>query len=106
MRFAIGMLLAEAVFLTAPAAAQNPPTPPAIARTVVASTKLADVGASPLYFRALAVTIPPGETSKGSAPDGILYQRSPARPKSQQAVPAERSARGKRHLSPAAAARR
>jgi hypothetical protein len=77
MRFAIfGMLLAEAVFLTAPAAAQNPPTPPAIARTVVASTKLADVGASPLYFRALAVTIPPGETSKGSAPDGILYQLS------------------------------
>jgi mannose-6-phosphate isomerase-like protein (cupin superfamily) len=34
------------------------------------------VGAKPLYFKALAVTIPSGETSKVSGPDGILYQLS------------------------------
>jgi quercetin dioxygenase-like cupin family protein len=45
-------------------------------RTVVTATKLAGIGTSPLYFRALAVTIPPGETSTVRAPDGILYQLS------------------------------
>ena len=77
MRFAIlALLWFESVFLAGSVGAQNPPAAPAIARTVVAATKLADVGTSPLYFRALAVTIPPGETSKVSAPDGILYQLS------------------------------
>jgi quercetin dioxygenase-like cupin family protein len=77
MRLAIfGILLVEAALLTTSAAAQNPPASPAIVRTMVAGTKLAGVGASPFFFRALSVSIPPGETSKLSAPDGILYQLS------------------------------
>lgn len=77
MRVAVcGMLLVGAVFWVASAAAQNPPSAPAITRTVVAGTKLAGVGVSPLYFRALAVTIAPGETSDAGTPDGILYQLS------------------------------
>jgi mannose-6-phosphate isomerase-like protein (cupin superfamily) len=77
MRFATrGIVLVGAVFVADSAAAQNQPAAPAIVRTVVAGTKLAGVGVSPLYFRALAVTIPPGETSKVSGPDGILYQIS------------------------------
>jgi quercetin dioxygenase-like cupin family protein len=75
MRFAIiAFLWFEAVFLAGSVGAQNPPATPAIVRTVVAATKLAGVGISPLYFRALAVTIPLGETSRVNAPDGILYQ--------------------------------
>jgi hypothetical protein len=77
MRVAIlALIWFESVFLAGSVGAQNPPTAPAIVRTVVAATKLAGIGTSSLYFRALAVTIPPGETSKVSAPDGILYQLS------------------------------
>ncbi len=77
MRFAIlGMVLFEAALLAAPAAAQAPPTSPAVVRTTVAATKLAGLGTSPLYFRALAVTIPAGGTSRVDATDGILYQLS------------------------------
>jgi quercetin dioxygenase-like cupin family protein len=43
---------------------------------VVAGTKISGLEVSPLYFRALAVTIPSGETSKASMPDSILYQLS------------------------------
>jgi quercetin dioxygenase-like cupin family protein len=43
---------------------------------VVAGTKISGLEVSSLYFKALAVTIPPGEVSKVSAPDGILYQLS------------------------------
>jgi hypothetical protein len=77
MRFAIlALIWFESVFLAGSVGAQNPPAAPAIVRTVVAATKLAGIGTSPLYFRALAVTIPLGETSRVSAPDGILYQLS------------------------------
>lgn len=77
MRSAVfGIMLIEAALLSVPAVAQTPPTRPATVRTVVAGTKLAGLGASPLYFRVLAVTIPAGETSRVTAPDGILYQLS------------------------------
>ncbi len=72
--FAIALFAATAA--AASAGAQNPPASPATVRTVVAGSRLAGLGASPLYFRALSVTIPAGETSQASAPDGILYQLS------------------------------
>jgi quercetin dioxygenase-like cupin family protein len=57
------------------AVAQQPPAQP-ITRTVVAATKLPTVTDRPLLFRALSVTIPPGEKSSVSAANGILYQMS------------------------------
>ena len=70
-----GSVLLTTVALTASATARITPAAPAVARTVVAATKLpmSDV---PLYFRAVGVTIPPGETSSVSPPNGILYQIS------------------------------
>ena len=62
--------------LTASAAAQTTPAPPAITRTVVAATKLPTVTDVPLYFKAVSVTLPPGEKSGVSAANGILYQIS------------------------------
>ena len=62
--------------LTLAAAAQTPPAAPAIARTVVAGTKLPSLGSAPLYFRAVSVSIPPGQKISVSAPNSILYQLS------------------------------
>jgi quercetin dioxygenase-like cupin family protein len=63
-----------AMALAGSAAAQTPPAPPAITRTVVAATKLPAVTDVPLYFKAVSVTLPPGEKSAVSAANGILYQ--------------------------------
>jgi quercetin dioxygenase-like cupin family protein len=71
-----GMLLLGATALANSVAAQSPPTPAGITRTVVAATKLPTVTEVPLYFRAVSVTLPPGETSSVSAANGILYQMS------------------------------
>jgi quercetin dioxygenase-like cupin family protein len=72
MRFKItGMLLLSAVVLTSSAAAQTTPAPSAISRTVIAATKNV-----PLYFRAVGVTLAPGEKSSVAAANGILYQIS------------------------------
>ncbi len=71
-----GIAMLGAMALAASAAAQTPQTPPAITRTVVAATKLPAVTDVPLYFKAVSVTIPPGEKSSVSAPNGILYQIS------------------------------
>ena len=71
-----GMLLLGATALANSVGAQSPPTPAAITRTVVAATKLPTVTEVPLYFRAVSVTLPPGETSSASAANGILYQMS------------------------------
>jgi quercetin dioxygenase-like cupin family protein len=68
------ILLIGVLALATSVAAQ--PTPTAITRTVIASTKLPTVTEVPLYFRAVSVTLPPGEKSSVSAPDGILYQMS------------------------------
>jgi quercetin dioxygenase-like cupin family protein len=65
------------IAFTTTSPAQNPPAAPAIVRTVVAGAKLADVTAAPLYFCALAVTIPAGATTPiAAAPNGVLYQLS------------------------------
>jgi quercetin dioxygenase-like cupin family protein len=62
----------------ASAAAQAPPAParPAATRTVIAATKLPTVTDKPLLFRAVSITVPPGERGTLSAADGILYQVS------------------------------
>ena len=75
MRFrTTGILWLGAMVLADSAAAQTPPAPPAITRTVVAATKLPTVTDVPLYFKAVSVTLSPGEKSAVSAANGILYQ--------------------------------
>ena len=77
MRFRMtGIVLLSAVVFVAAAAAQTTPAPSAITRTVIAATKLPTVTDVPLYFRAVGVTLPPGEKSVTSAANGILYQIS------------------------------
>jgi quercetin dioxygenase-like cupin family protein len=77
MRFrTTGLLLLAAMALSASAAAQTTPAAPAITRTVVAATKLPTVTDVPLHFKAVSVTLQPGEKSSVSAPNGILYQIS------------------------------
>jgi quercetin dioxygenase-like cupin family protein len=71
-----GILLLGAMALAAPAAAQTTSAPPAITRTVVAATKLPTVTDVPLYFKAVSVTLQPGEKSGVSAANGIVYQIS------------------------------
>ena len=75
--FAIAIGLLGVVGLAISASAQTPPAASAIARTVVAGTKLASLGDTPLYFRAVSISIPPGQKISFSArPNGILYQLS------------------------------
>ena len=77
MRFAIFGTVLLAAAAASPAIAQNPPTAPAVARTVIAGAKLPALGAMPVYFCALGVTLPPGATSRiAASPNGILYQLS------------------------------
>jgi quercetin dioxygenase-like cupin family protein len=71
-----GLLLLGAMTLPAPGTAQTTPAPPAITRTVVAATKLPTVTDVPLHFKAVSVTLQPGEKSDVSAANGILYQMS------------------------------
>ena len=71
-----GLLLLGAMALPAPGTAQTTPAPPAITRTVVAATKLPTVTDVPLHFKAVSVTLQPGEKSDVSAANGILYQMS------------------------------
>src|ERR1700693_5330631 len=71
----IGMLLGVLAFATLVAAQPTPP-PSGITRTVIAATKLLTVTEVPLYFRAVSVTLPPGERAALSASSGILYQVS------------------------------
>jgi quercetin dioxygenase-like cupin family protein len=71
-----GLLLLGAMALPAAGAAQTTPAPPAITRTVVAATKLPTVTDVPLHFKAVSITLQPGEKSGVSAANGILYQMS------------------------------
>jgi quercetin dioxygenase-like cupin family protein len=76
MRFmTTGILLLGATALAAPAAGQTTPAP-SITRTVVAAAKLPTATDAPLHFRAVSVTLSPGEKSGFSAANGILYQIS------------------------------
>ncbi len=65
-----------AAILAGSATAQTTPAQPATVRTVVAAAKLATVSDVPIYFKAVHVTIPPGERSSVAAGNGILYQIS------------------------------
>jgi quercetin dioxygenase-like cupin family protein len=76
MRFAFVITFLVAAGLIAEAAAQTPPAPPAIVRTVVAATKLPSLGEAPLYFKAVSVSIPPGQKISLSGSNGIVYQLS------------------------------
>jgi quercetin dioxygenase-like cupin family protein len=77
MRFGTtGIFLLTAITLIAPAAAQTTPATTAITRTVVAKAILPNVTEMLLHFKAVNVTLPPGETSSVSTPNGILYQIS------------------------------
>ena len=71
-----GVALLSAACVAGPATAQTTPAAPAITRTVVAATKLPTVVAVPLHFRAVSVTIRPGEASSFSGANGVLYQMS------------------------------
>jgi quercetin dioxygenase-like cupin family protein len=68
-----GIMLLGGMALAATASAQSAPAPPAITRTVIASTKLPSVTDVPLYFKAVSVTLPPEEKSSVAAANGILY---------------------------------
>lgn len=73
----MGIALLGAMAFTALAVAQTIPPAPSTTRTVLAQTKVRIAGNRPLYFSAVGVVIPPGETSTVSpAADGILYQMS------------------------------
>ncbi|MGA8758502.1 MAG: hypothetical protein WB611_19695, partial [Stellaceae bacterium] len=78
MRFAIATTLVGVAALTFAAAAQAPPVVPAIARTIVAGTKLPSLGNASLYFRAVSVSIPPCRKISLPASNSILYQLSGA----------------------------
>ena len=71
-----GIALFAATALALSASAQTTPTAPAITRTIVAATKLPSVVETPLYFKAMRVTLQPGEKCSLSAANGILYQLS------------------------------
>jgi quercetin dioxygenase-like cupin family protein len=71
-----GIQLLGVVALAASATAQTAPAPSAITRTVVAATKLPTVTDVPLHFRAVGVTLTPGEKSGALEANGILYQSS------------------------------
>jgi quercetin dioxygenase-like cupin family protein len=70
------IMMLGALALASSSAAQSTPPPSAITRTVIATTKLPTVTEAPLYFRAVGVTLPPGQTSNVSAANGIVYQMS------------------------------
>jgi quercetin dioxygenase-like cupin family protein len=72
----MGAALLAATALVLSASAQTTPTAPAITRTIVAATKLPSVVETPLYFKAMRVTLQPGGLSSLSAATGILYQLS------------------------------
>ncbi|MBI1774634.1 MAG: cupin domain-containing protein [Proteobacteria bacterium] len=75
MRFGTtALLLLSTAAFAGSAAAQTTPTPSPTTRTVVAATKLPSVIDTPLQFKAVSITIPPGAMSRVTAPTGILYQ--------------------------------
>jgi len=71
-----GLLLLGAMALPASGAAQTTAAPAAIARIVIAATKLPTVTVVPLHFKAVSITLQPDERSNVSAANGILYQMS------------------------------
>jgi quercetin dioxygenase-like cupin family protein len=77
MRFQTkGMFLVGAMAIAGVAVAQNAPSPPATARTVIAATKLPTVTDVPLHFSVASVELAPGLKSSVSKANGVLYQLS------------------------------
>jgi quercetin dioxygenase-like cupin family protein len=72
----MGITLFAATALALSASAQTTPTAPAITRTIVAATKLPSVVETPLYFKAMRVTLQHGGKSSLLVANGILYQLS------------------------------
>jgi quercetin dioxygenase-like cupin family protein len=72
----IGLLLLGAMALPASGTAQTPPAPPAVTRTVIATTKLPTVTDVPVHLKVVSITLQPDERSTVSAANGILYQIS------------------------------
>ena len=72
----IPILLIAAGALATSAFAQSTQAPSTVTRTVVAATKLASVVETPIYFRALHVSVSPRQTSTLSLANGVLYQIS------------------------------
>ena len=70
------ILLLSVVILATSVDAQSTPPAPAVNRTVIAATKLLTASEVSLHFRAVSVTVPPGEKTSVSAASGILYQVS------------------------------
>ena len=70
------IMLIAASALTASAFAQSTQAQSTVTRTVVAATKLSSVVETPIYFRALHVSLSPRQMSTLSAANGILYQIS------------------------------
>ena len=67
-----GLSLLGAMALPASGTAQTTAAPAAIARTVIAATKLPTVTDVPIHFKAVSVTLQPEERSSVSAANGIL----------------------------------
>ncbi|MGC1762464.1 MAG: hypothetical protein WA769_05790, partial [Pseudolabrys sp.] len=72
----VGFVILGAAAIGNSVAAQTPPVQYPITRILIAATKLPNVTDRPLLFRALSITIPPGEKSSVSTAEGILYQVS------------------------------
>jgi quercetin dioxygenase-like cupin family protein len=68
-----GVILLGGITLAVTTSAQTTPAPPPVTRTVIASTKLPSVTDVPRYFKAVSVTLSPGEKSSVAAANGILY---------------------------------
>ena len=58
------------------AAAQSASTPPVVARTMIAATKLLVAMGEPLHFKVVAVTLPAEQSSSFHGAAGVIYQVS------------------------------
>jgi quercetin dioxygenase-like cupin family protein len=76
MRLTAIAILFTATLVAVSATAQNAPTPAAAVRKVVAATRLPAVTYEPLYFKALSITLSPGEKIDVSGANSIIYALS------------------------------
>jgi quercetin dioxygenase-like cupin family protein len=75
MRLTAFAILGTAAVVAVSAAAQTAP-PTAAVRKVIAAAKLPSVTNEPLYFKAMSITLSPGEKVGVSGTNSILYQLS------------------------------
>jgi quercetin dioxygenase-like cupin family protein len=72
----IALLGVPAATLVYRAAAQSASTPPVVARTMIAATKLLVVVGEPLHFKVVAVMLPAEQSSSFHGAAGFIYQVS------------------------------